>query len=278
MLNRINAVAAIGAAAAAQPALAQDAPTTFDGVYVSGAVGLENVDSGAKGLQFDTNRNGVFGDTVRTTTAADAFSPGFCTGNAIGNNAGAGCTGDDDGIGYALRIGVDKRSGPFVAGLLLEGSKSNATDFETGFSSTPASYTFAREINYALALRGRLGISPGDGRGLLYVTGGLAYADIDRAFTTTNGANSFALVEDGEKKLFGAQLGGGGEIVLGSNFTLGLEYLYSRYEDDGAYVDVGRGTAPLTNPFLLNGGGTFLQPADTHLDQHSFRVTAGFQF
>lgn len=277
MINRLFAISAIGLAVAAQPALAQDAPTTFDGPYVSGAIGIENVDSGAKGLSFDTNRDGTFGDTVRTTTGANAFSPGFCTGAALGNNVGAGCSGDDDEMGYALRLGYDKRSGPFVAGLLLEGSKSKAVDFETGFSTTPASYTYSRGIDYALALRGRLGISPGDGRGLLYVTGGVAYADIDRAFTTTNTANSFTLVDEDDKQL-GAQLGGGAELVLGSNFTVGIEYLYSRYEDNEAYVEVGRGTAPATNPFLLNGGGTYLKPTDGHLDQHSFRLTAGFQF
>jgi outer membrane immunogenic protein len=277
MINRMLAFSAIGLAAAAQPALAQDTPTTFDGPYVSGAVGIENVDSGAKGLRFDTNRDGTFDNTVRTTTGADAFSPGFCTGAANGNSVAGGCTGDDDKVGYAVRLGYDKRSGPLVAGLLLEGSKSGATDFETGFSSTPASYTYSREIDYALALRGRLGYSPGDGRWLFYVTGGLAYADIDRAFTTTNAANSFVLVDEDDKQL-GAQLGGGAELVLGTNFTIGLEYLYSRYEDNDAYVEVGRGTAPLTNPFLLNGGGTYLQPADAHIDQHSFRVTAGFQF
>lgn len=266
------------AAVASQPAFAQTQPTTFDGPYVSGAVGLDNIDSGAKGLEFDTNRDGTFGDTVRTTTGANAFSPGFCAGSANGNNAGAGCSSDEQEIGYALRVGYDARSGSFVSGLLLEGSKSRAADFESGFSTTPASYTFAREIDYALALRGRLGISPGDGRGLFYVTGGVAYADLDRSFATSNTANSFALDDDDDDMVWGAQLGGGAELVVVGGLTLGLEYLYSRYEDDKTFVAVGQGTAPATNPFLLNGGGTNLRPADSHLDQHSFRITAGLQF
>ena len=62
------------------------------------------------------------------------------------------------------------------------------------------------------------------------------------------------------------------------NFTLGLEYLYSRYDDDDTFVAVGPGTAAGTNPFLLNGGGTNLRPTDNRIDLHSFRVTAGFQF
>lgn len=268
----------IAIAAGSAPALAQDTPTTFDGLYVSGAVSLDNVDNGAKGLQFDTNRDGTFGENVNLTTGANAFSPGFCTGSANGNNVNAGCSGDDDEVGYALRVGFDKRFGSLVGGLLLEGSKSRATDFETGFTVTPASYTFAREVDYSLAARARVGLSPGDGRGLFYATGGVAYADLDRAFTTTNTANSFTLNEDGDEMVWGYQAGGGAEVLLGGGLTLGLEYLYSRYKDDDSFVEVTRGTAPLTNAFLLNSGGTNLRPADRHLDLHSFRVTAGFQF
>lgn len=266
---------------AAQPASAQSQATTFDGPYVSGAVSLDSIDSGAKGLEFDTNRDGTFGDTVRVgnaTTGPDAFGPGFCTGAANGNNAGLGCTGDDAEMGYALRVGFDKRFGSLVGGLLIEGSKSDAVDFETGFSSTPASYTFGRQIDKAIAGRARIGLSPGDGRGLLYATGGVSYADIDRTFTTSNTANSFTLNEDGDDMVWGYQAGGGGELVLGGGFTLGLEYLYSRYEDDDTFVAVGQGTAPATNPFLINGGGTNLRPLDSKVDLHSFRVTAGFQF
>lgn len=262
----------------AHPALAQDTPDTFDGLYVQGAVGLDQIDNGAKGLEFDTDRDGEFGDTVTTTADLDAFSPGFCTGNANGNNAAAGCTGDDDDLGYALRVGFDKRFGSVVGGLLIEGSMSDATDFETGFSSTPASYTFARTVDKSIAGRARLGLSPGDGRGLVYATGGVAYADIDRAFTTSNGVNSFALNEDGDDMVWGYQIGGGGELVVAGGFTLGLEYLYSRYKDNDTVVEVGPGTAPATNPFLLNGGGTNLRPADSNVDLHSFRLTAGFQF
>lgn len=278
MIKQIASASVLAFAAVSAPALAQDGPPTFDGLYVSGAVSLDNIDSGAKGLEFDTNRNGGFTDTVRTTTGANAFSPGFCTGAALGNNVNAGCSGDDDDMGYAVRVGFDQRMGSLVAGLLIEGSKSQAGDFETGFTTTPASYTFAREVDYAISGRGRIGLSPGDGRGLFYVTGGIAYADIDRAFTTTNTANSFTLNENGDDMVWGAQLGGGAEVLLGSNFTIGLEYLFSRYEDDESFVEVRQGTAPLTNPFLLNGGGTNLRPADNFLDMHSFRVTAGFQF
>lgn len=278
MIKHLASASILALVLAPAPAFAQDAPTTFDGLYVSGAVSLDGVDSGAKGLEFDTNRDGTFDGIVSTVTGANAFSPGFCTGSAIGNNAGAGCAGDKQEIGYAVRAGFDKRFGSLVGGLLLEGARSRATDFESAFSTTPASYTFAREIDYSLAARARAGISPGDGRGLFYATGGVAYADIDRAFTTSNAANSFTLDEDGDDMVWGYQGGGGAELLIGGGLTLGIEYLYSRYKDDKTFVAVGAGTAPATNPFLLNGGGTNLRPADQHIDLHSFRVTAGFQF
>lgn len=277
MLRLFASASAVALALAAAPAAAQDAPATFDGLYVSGAVGLQNVDNGANGLEFDTNRDGTFGDTVTTTTGANAFSPGFCRGTALGNSAAGGCASDDEEMDYSLRVGFDKRFGSFVGGLLLEGNLSNAVDSEAGFSTTPASYTFSREVDKSIAARARVGLSPGDGRGLLYVTGGAAYADIDRAFTTTNTANSFTLDEGGDDMVWGLQGGGGAELVLGGGFTVGLEYLYSRFKDEDTFVAVGAGTAPATNPFLRNGG-TNLRPADRHLDLHSFRVTAGFQF
>lgn len=277
MIKQLASASVLALALTAAPAFAQDTPTTFDGPYVSGAVGLDAIDKGATGLQFDVNRDGTFGDVVRTSTGADAFSPGSCAGAALGNSPGAGCNGDSDDLGYAVRIGFDKRFGAIVGGLLVEGAKSDAVETQSSFSTTPASYSYSRGIDYSIAARARLGISPGDGRGLIYATGGVGYADIDRTFSTTNGANSFALNSDDDMQL-GYQVGGGAEILLGSNLTLGLEYLYSNYKDNDAFVAVGPGTAPATNPFLLSGGGTNLRPADSKLDTHSFRVTAGFQF
>ena len=39
---------------------------------------------------FDTDRDGVFDDTVRTGAGANAFSPGFCEGAAMGPSPGSG--------------------------------------------------------------------------------------------------------------------------------------------------------------------------------------------
>lgn len=276
--------AAAAATLVAAPAAAQDdtAPTApFDGFYVGGTFGLDaTANDDAGGLAFDANRDGNFNDTVRTVTGANAFAPGFCGGAANGNAPLAGCRDDDDSYAYSVRAGFDSRlgdNGMVVAGILAEATKHESTDFVTGFSSTPASYTVARGLDHSFAVRGRLGISPGDGRGLFYVTGGAAYGKMEHAFSTTNGANSFTQVNDDEYEL-GGQVGGGAELYVAPNISLAFEYLYSSFEDDDYSVAVGQGTAPATNPFLLNGGGTNLRPADTDYNLHSFKVGVNLRF
>ena len=272
---------AAAAIATASPALAQDARDThFNGVYVSGTIGtaVQNNDGGDT-LVFDTNRDGKYGDTVSPTNPAttNSFSPGFCHGAANGATPAAGCSNDRDRWEYSGRIGYDQRMGNnFVAGALVEVSKSNSTDFTTGYSTTPHSYTLGRKIDYALSLRARAGFTPGGGA-LFYATGGASYAKINHGFTTTNTANTFTEVNDG-KRVWGWQAGGGGEIMVTDHVSLGLEYLYNRYSDNKYSVAVGQGTAPATNPFLIASGGTNIKPSDTNFDYHSLRATLSFQF
>lgn len=274
-------LAAASAAFMAAPAAAQEVTTdTYDGFYIGATLGGDFID-GARDdrLVFDTDGNGGFGDSVRTVTGADAFSPGFCSGIANGSRSATGCGDDDDALGYSVRLGFDKRVGnsSLVAGFLVEGEMSNATDYTTGFSTTPASYTFARELDKSIALRGRIGASPGDGRGLIYATGGFAYGQINHEFITTNGVNSFDVV-NGDEWQFGAQFGGGAEVMVAGGVTFGVEYLYSSYDDDDAFVAVGQGTAPATNPFVLRNGGTDLKTNAGDFDKHSVRATIGYRF
>ena len=278
---KFTLLAAGAAMVLATPAMAQDTtPEFFNGIYVAGGISLD-AQSNDRGdtLTFDTDRDGSFNNTVRTVGGADAFSPGFCNGAARGPTVGEGCVSDADDIGYFGRVGYDTRinGGPFVAGLLVEGTTSDAIDYTTGFSTTPASYTTIRELDYAISVRGRFGYSPGDGRGLLYVTGGPAYAKIDHNFQTTNGANSFDVTK-GDKMVLGAQFGVGGELMVTNNIGFGVEYLYSRYDDDKSFVAVGPGTAGPTNPFLLVSGGTNLRPSDTRFEVQSLRTSVSFHF
>lgn len=276
-------LAAPAAVLLAVPAAAQDetvAGDYFNGFYIGGTFGLDATANDDESFVFDTNRDGNFDNTVRTVAGANAFSPGFCGGAALGGSAAGGCRDDNDDLAYSIRAGVDRRlgdNGMLVAGVLAEATKHETTDFVSAFSTTPASYTIARGLDHSFALRGRLGLSPGDGRGLFYVTGGVAYGKLEHEFTTSNTANSFTQFDDDDYQL-GGQVGGGAELYITPSISVSFEYLYQSFEDDDYYVAVGQGTAPATNPFLLNGGGTNLRLGDTDYDLHAFKVGANFRF
>lgn len=275
---------ALASTAAAGPAIAQDGAqdgpnrdSHFDGPYIQGAFGIaaQGNDRGDT-IVFDTDRDGAFGDTVNTSAGANAFSPGFCNGEALGTAPAGGCASDKDGMDYALRLGYDKRMGNMVVGGLIEGSKNQSKDGTSAFSTTPANYGIVRRLDYAVSARARAGFTPGGGA-LFYATGGVSYGKLKHRFFTTNGANSFDERRDG-KMVLGWQAGGGGEIMLTDKVSLGLEYLYNRYRDSKYRVEVGPGSAPATNPFLLASGGTNLRSSDRNFDFHSLRATVGFQF
>jgi len=270
------AAATMLTAIGAVPASAQEVENTeFDGMYIGGSFGLgAQTNDVNESIRFDTNRDGSFDNSVRTVTGADAFSPGFCNGAAKSNVPAAGCRNDKDDLDYYIRAGADKQYGNLVIGFMVDAGRSESTDSVTGFSTTPASYTFTRQLDYAIGARGRVGYTPGGV--LFYATSGISYAKIDNSFTTTNGANSFT--DNGKTESFGWTGGVGAEAKVTDNITMGLEYLFTRYNDDDYVVNVGPGTAGATNPFLLASGGTDMKRSDPNFDLHSIRLTAAFRF
>lgn len=269
----------VGTLMASTSAFAQDAREThFDGIYISGFAGLgAQANDRGETLVFDTNGDGAFNNTVNTAAGANAFSPGFCNGEALAATPGAGCARDKDGVEYGARVGFDSRmgGGNLVIGGLAEFHKSNSKDGTSGYSTTPANYGIVRKVDYAISARARAGFTPGGGA-LFYVTGGGSYAKLQHRFFTTNGANAFAEQRDG-KRVWGWQAGGGGEVMLTDNISVGLEYLYSRYRDNKYSVAVTRGSAPATNPFILQSPQTDIRTSDRTFELHSLRATLSFQ-
>lgn len=259
------------------PAYAQDRDTSqdFNGPYISvgGGAALQGSDRGET-LIFDTDADGAYGDPVNTVDGTDAFAPGFCNGAAAGT-ANLGCRNDKDGAEFFGRLGYDRRMGNFVLGAVVEGGHSVARDSVSGFSTTPASYTMSREADYQANARLRAGYTPGGGA-LFYVTGGGAYARLDNKFTTTNTANSFT--DNGKTNAWGYTVGGGAELMVTNNIGLGLEYLYTDVKDKDYVVNVGPGTAPGTNPFLIVNGGTDIRRSDPNFQTHSVRGTLSYRF
>jgi outer membrane immunogenic protein len=271
---RMISAASLFALAIATPAVAQDAEPAFDGFYVGGSVGytVQNNDVGET-ILFDRGSNGSFGESITTSTGANAFSPGFCNGAAT-SNLNTACTNDKDGVEYQFRIGADRQMGKWVIGAVAEIGKSEVRDSVSAFSTTPAFYTMTRELDWNAALRARAGYVAGTGT-LFYGTAGGTYAKLDHSFTTGNTANGFTVV--GDDDAWGWQAGGGVEQKIGSSFSIGVEYLYSRYQDDDARVRVTQGTAGATNPFVLAGGADFIRSTD-RFDFHSLRATIAYRF
>ena len=275
MKPALLAAAAVVALAAASSAHAQAAPG-WTGFYAGGHLGygFQPKDDDETVL-FDKDLNGDFNETVSTTAGADAFSTGFCGGRANSGLAAAGCDKDDDGFEMGLRLGYDMQfGGGLVLGAVGEVAKLNVADGAAAFSTTPASYTFRRDADWIMAARLRAGY--GMGNYLPYVTGGYARAKVDHTFTTTNGVNTFVPRETG--KISGYQFGGGLERRLGTNLTVGVEYLYTRLNDDKYTVRV-QGPAPATNPFILtNAQGTDMRRSDDKFAFHAIRLTAAYRF
>jgi outer membrane immunogenic protein len=265
--------------AAATPAFAQDGERgAFSGFYVGGSIGA-TVQPGNEDetILFDRDLNGSFGDTVVTTGGANAFSPGFCGGTASATTPAGGCRNEDLNLEFSGRVGFDWQMDNLVIGAVAEIGKTDATSSVSAFSTTPASYTITREIDYLASLRARIGTTLGPST-LLYGTAGVAYAKLDNSFTTTNTVNS--VVASGEDDSWGFVLGGGVEQKMGRNLSVGIEYLYHQLKDEDFRVRLGAAAGtPATNPFLLgNAAGTDFRRSNDDFNLHSVRAVVNFRF
>jgi outer membrane immunogenic protein len=273
---RVLFAAALSTLAAAGAAHAQDLRTDpWTGAYVGAhAGGSWLADKDNESILFDTNLDGNFNNNVNTAAGANAFSPGFCNGPAVGATPAAGCRDDKNGFEFGVRAGYDKQFGALVVGGLVEGTRANIQDSVSAFSTTPASYTMERKLRELGAVRLRGGLAMGDT--LFYGTGGYAMGRVHQTFATTNTANSFAL--DKKKWASGYQFGGGMEHKIRSDLSLGIEYLYTRLKDDDFTVRAA-GPVPATNPFVLvNASGTDFARSQEHLKTHSLRATLNYRF
>jgi outer membrane immunogenic protein len=278
MKRALLSVALFAAAGGLAPAaLAQDGDWT--GLYVGGHVGY-SFKSDQEAVLFDTDRDGAFDDTVRTAGGADFFSPGFCEGAARGNTQAAGCRKTDGNVNYSVRVGYDLQFGNWVVGAVGEYAVHNIGDDVSAFSTAQDSYTFSRDLNTLTSVRLRGGWATEEY--LLYLTGGIAWGDVDQNFSTTNTINTFAPATESE--IEGYQVGLGYEFklgdmwLIGSGATFGVEYMWTSL-DDGMYpVAVGPGTAPATNPFLIvDPTGTDMERTKDLFEYSSLGFTLGYR-
>lgn len=259
----------------AAPALAQTAPD-WSGPYVGVFGGfVQPREDANETLVFDRDLDGAYDDTVVTAGGANAFT-GFCADQA--SSGATGCDDDGSGVEGGVKLGYDMQFGRWVVGAVGEIAGTDVEDSVTGFSSTPAYYSFTRKLEHMAALRARVGFAAGPA--LVYATGGVAYGKVENSFATSNAANSFAVTAD-EDDADGYQFGGGVEWRLAPSLTLTGEYLYSDLETGAYNIRVAStGTTPPTNPFILapNTTGTDMTRSGDSFKTHGFRIGMNVRF
>ncbi|CAN5344189.1 outer membrane beta-barrel protein [soil metagenome] len=267
--------------ALAAPAMAQSDmgdKVDWTGPYVGGALGYSwQPKDNDETIRFDTDGDGRFDNVVTTAAGANAFSPGFCGGAAHSNVPATGCRDDKDGTTWSVHAGYDKQFGNIVAGLVVEGGKTAIRNSVSGYSTTPASYTMTRSLDWNAGVRARLGYTTNSGT-LIYATGGGAYGKVKNRFSTTNTFNTFTQTNS-KDDAWGWTAGGGIEQKVSKNFSVGVLYKYTRLDSDGYTVNAGQGTpASTTNPFVITPAGSTDFNRYSTFDNHSVMATASFRF
>ena len=126
------------------------------------------------------------------------------------------------------QIGYNWQQGMFVYGLEADVSglsKTNST-YVTGSDST----TYGSHLSWMSTVRGRLGVTVGNGNTLLYGTGGVAFGRIS---AHSEGGTAGWPTNDYSSTRVGWAAGGGIEYMLTPRWTVGLEGLFA---DFGSYT------------------------------------------
>lgn len=214
---------------------------------------------------------------------------------------------------YGFRFGYDRQIGNWLVGAVAEWTHHGLTDSVTGYGSTTFvdpnvinattleevaaaysnvanSYSFTRALNSTAAIRVRGGFTLGNT--LIYGTGGIARADLEESFSTTDTLHDF-VVRGAKKHRYSPQLGGGIETRLFGPLTLGLEYLHARFKggptvyatgyDGPADPDLDEAVAGWvgqvsTFQVCRTCTGTDIRRSLDNYSVRSLRVTLGYRF
>ncbi len=168
---------------------------------------------------------------------------------------------NQDGFLAGLTLGYNQKMGAaFVAGIETDiawtdidgrrsGSNTASTGQPVGNQPNTASATVSQEMNWFGTVRARAGWLASQ-QMLLYVTGGLAYADLDARTTAALADSTGAVLGTASGKSddwkAGWTVGGGMEWLLGNKTTLKGEYLYYDLNDTSVTANVAGGGGSAT--------------------------------
>jgi outer membrane immunogenic protein len=117
-------------------------------------------------------------------------------------------------------------------GRVLIGIESDFDFFNTSAEASVDTIRLTSSMDWFGTSRVRLGLVHNDDT-LFYVTGGLAYADVDHTFNDTHVGTIGPFSQSDNDREYGWTVGGGVEFLRGTNWTLRAE---------GLYVDLGSET------------------------------------
>ena len=187
----------------------------------------------------------------------------------------SGKTIDLDGGLVGGQAGCNLQLGNFILGIEGDIAHSGIDGGKTFLpypnGSNPPSWTFDLDVNWIATARGRIGFSTGPM--LLYLTGGLAWADLESALKVHgNGHNAFGSVSDTKD---GWVVGGGFEYAATENWTLKVEY---QYLDFGSFGGIHKGTQ-FTAPACKETGCPHTTDGfDGDVTLHTVRIGANYRF
>ncbi len=126
--------------------------------------------------------------------------------------------------------------------------------------------SFSQSLPWFGTVRGRLGVEPAD-RLLLYVTGGLAYGEVQSSTSVTAATTTAATTAaaSANNTQVGWTVGAGLEWAFAGRWSAKLEYLY---------VDLGT----FTNTFAGTGPAYPTLTASSHFTDNIFRVGVNYNF
>ena len=279
------AAADLGRVPVKAPVMAPVAVYNWTGFYIGGNVGY----SWGRG-------SGDLAGTATTTTRTRVFrtaGPTLISDDTVVGAAvpfiGTGSANNIDGIIGGGQIGYNWQSGPVLFGLEADfqgsGERGSSTFCQT-LACPVGSLTGSvdHKLRWFGTVRGRAGWLPTD-RVLLYVTGGLAYGQIDSDYSLGFlGAPLTGFSTKNTKA--GYTIGGGIEGALWGNWTAKAEYLFMDLGNFGSGTGAATTTASVN---LLNtpqqGFNTVIDTSTTasgafsnRFRDHIFRVGINYRF
>jgi outer membrane immunogenic protein len=237
VLGAVQAQAA-DMAVKARPYAAPVAAFTWSGAYVGGNVG---------GI-WGQHRDDVAGVLISGTGADCAFA----TSCGISNSSGWSSS-----IIGGIETGYRFQHGIWVLGFEQDIRWTNLRNTFTVGAPTPAGAfvagdTFTNRVNWLADTRVSAGLA--FDRTLLFVAGGLATASMDTsaAFVAVPGGPVVAGIDDAHKYHFGYTIGGGAQYAFTDNVSLGVEYRYTKLNNESYNLGTVIGPGASVRPVFAN--------------------------